>query len=103
MFELEHPTLNYPWETVFSSSATDVMTLNTLIMDNVKAGKRPKIEESCLPDLSNLICTCWRQVPDERPSAEGLIDTFTNFISANSQVKTVVYFGLSFITICSVI
>lgn len=82
MFELEHPTLHYPWETVFSSSATDVMTLNTLIMEAVKGGKRPKIEEFCSPDLSNLMQTCWSQTPDDRPSAENLIDTFANLISS---------------------
>ncbi len=84
MFELGHPTLDYPWQMVFSSSATDTMTVNTMIMEAVKRGERPKIDDTCSAQLSDLIQKCWSEGPDDRPSAKELVVTLTYLISTDS-------------------
>ena len=84
MHELLHPGRSYPWATEISVRIPEIIT--SQILDAVKQGKRPSIDDpSCW--LSKLMIRCWNQDPNQRPSSSQLKESFdTYFASILSEV-----------------
>ncbi len=69
MHEILHGHLQHPWASDFSVGSSE--TISSLIIDAVKHGRRPKMEEhEETLTLCTLLQKAWHQEPDQRPSAE---------------------------------
>lgn len=66
MYELQHPTLSHPWESVFGNQVR-VDTLSALIMEAVKKGERPPVNGES--PFTSLMRKCWDSSPESRPDA----------------------------------
>lgn len=66
MYELQHPTLAHPWESVFGTQVR-VDTLSALIMEAVKIGERPPVNDES--PYTCLMRKCWDASPENRPEA----------------------------------
>lgn len=69
MHEILHGHLQHPWASDFSVGSSE--SISSLIIDAVKNGRRPKVEErEETLTLCTLLQKAWHQEPDQRPSAE---------------------------------
>ncbi len=69
MDEILHGHLQHPWASDFSVGSSE--TISSLIIDAVKNGRRPKVEEHEESlTFFTLLQKAWHQEPDQRPSAE---------------------------------
>lgn len=69
MHKILHGHLQHPWASEFSVGCSEA--ISSLIIDAVKLGQRPKVEEhEETLTLCTLLQKAWHQEPDKRPSAE---------------------------------
>ena len=59
-----------PWENV----SRDVIQLR------VKMGHRPQIPNDCPKDFSDIICKCWEQKPEDRPTTFEILENLQEFL-----------------------
>jgi hypothetical protein len=69
MHEILHGHLQHPWASDFSVGSSE--SISSLIIDAMKNGRRPKVEEhEETLTLCTLLQKAWHQEPDQRQSAE---------------------------------
>jgi hypothetical protein len=57
---------------------------NYEVLDAVKAGERPPLEDNCFPLLRSLMLDCWQDDPLKRPSFKEIYDRLMDYPSVDS-------------------
>lgn len=58
---------------------------NPEVIDNLERGYRMPKPENCSDGLFNIMCDCWRENPDDRPTFEYLRSVLGDFSTATER------------------